>query len=237
MYAEVEEKLKLIDTQETRLQDVEKTCAAARDAFLKVAEKLSGERKKAAAKLEKAVASELSPLKMGGTHFRVRVEPQEEKGWSDKGIDAVAFECATNVSKGAKDIAYAPLSKIASGGELSRFMLALKVALSSVRQAPTLIFDEIDSGTGGAVADAIGARLSLLGKSAQVLVVTHLPQVAARGNQHLLISKQEKAKKITTRVSALSPAERQEELARMLAGATITPEARKAAQKLLEQAA
>jgi DNA repair protein RecN (Recombination protein N) len=113
----------------------------------------------------------------------------------------------------------------------------MKVALSSITSASTLIFDEIDTGTGGAVADAIGARLSLLGRQAQVLVVTHLPQVAARGTQHLRVSKEQKGKKITTQVKNLSAAERQEELARMLAGAVITPEARKAAQKLLEHAA
>jgi DNA repair protein RecN (Recombination protein N) len=235
--AEVEEKLKLIDTQEHRQRELEKECVEAKDAFLKVAEKLSAERQKAATKLEKAVTTELLPLKMGGTRFRVRLDRQEEGAWSSSGIDGVAFECATNVTKDVKDIPYAPLSKIASGGELSRFMLALKVALSSVRSTPTLIFDEIDSGTGGAVADAIGQRLNLLGKTAQVLVVTHLPQVAARGNQHLLLTKQEKAKKVTTQITELNPSEREEELARMLAGATITQEARKAAQKLLEQAA
>jgi len=134
-------------------------------------------------------------------------------------------------------VAYAALNKIASGGELSRFMLALKVALSSVRSTPTIIFDEIDTGTGGAVAAAIGERLSLLGKSAQVLVVTHLPQVAARGMQHLRVIKTEKGKKIMTSVENLSASEREEELARMLAGSTITTEARKAAQKLLEPVA
>src|SRR5690606_38955501 len=117
--------------------------------------------------------------------------PLEENSWAEHGMDHIRFECATNVAKGSKDIAYSPLNKIASGGELSRFMLAMKVALLSVRQASTLIFDEIDSGTGGAVADAIGARLSKLSQAAQVLVVTHLPQVAARGNQHLLITKKQ----------------------------------------------
>jgi DNA repair protein RecN (Recombination protein N) len=234
---EVEEKLKLIDTQEQRRKTLEKEVREAKDAFAEIAGKLSAERRKAAVKLEKAIAVELAPLKMAGTKFRVRIEAQEESAWSQAGVDSIAFECATNVTKDMKNIPYAPLNKIASGGELSRFMLALKVALSSVRSTPTLIFDEIDSGTGGAVADAVGARLSLLGKNAQVLVVTHLPQVAARGSQHLLVAKQEKAKKITTRVEDLSPAEREEELARMLSGAIISPEARKAAQKLLEQAA
>lgn len=234
---EAEEKIKLIDTQEDRLKELEQKAAAAREKFIAAAAKLTEGRTKAAGKLEKAVEAELKPLKMDGTRFRVGVLPLEENNWSQWGMDAVRFECATNVGKGARDVAYAPLSRIASGGELSRFMLALKVALLSVRDASTLIFDEIDAGTGGAVADAIGARLAMLGKSAQVLVVTHLPQVAARGNQHLLVSKKTKAGKVTTAVEALSPAAREEELARMLAGATITAEARKAAQKLLEQAA
>jgi len=237
LYEQVEEKLKLIDSQDNRLHELEEAVTKTKIDFTAVAAKLSEARKKAAVKLEKAVEAELAPLKMGGTKFHVRVSLQDEAGWSEWGMDAVAFECATNVTKGTKEIATAPLSKIASGGELSRFMLALKVALLSVRQASTLIFDEIDSGTGGAVADAIGQRLSLLGKTAQVLVVTHLPQVAARGTQHLLVSKQEKNRKVTTSVTELSAAAREEELARMLAGATITQEARKAAQKLLEQAA
>ncbi|NBX04394.1 MAG: DNA repair protein RecN, partial [Alphaproteobacteria bacterium] len=157
--------------------------------------------------------------------------------WSAHGIDDIHFECATNVVKGAVEIQFSPLNKIASGGELSRFMLAMKVALSATRGAPTMIFDEIDTGTGGAVADAIGQRLAKLGQSTQVLVVTHLPQVAARGSQHLRVQKTEGNKKVTTSVEELSAKERQEELARMLSGATITAEARKAAQKLLEDAA
>jgi DNA repair protein RecN (Recombination protein N) len=188
-------------------------------------------------KLEKAIAGELEPLKMGSTRFRVRIEPLNTHGWSEWGADAVHFECATNVTKADKDVTFSALNKIASGGELSRFMLAMKVALSSVRSTPTIIFDEIDTGTGGAVAAAIGERLAMLGQALQVLVVTHLPQVAARGSQHLRVVKVETAKKVTTSVEDLSPAEREEELARMLAGATITAEARKAAQKLLETAA
>ena len=209
----------------------------ARDAFCAVAAKISEARKKAAKKLEKAIEHELVPLKMAGTRFRVAIDTLDESGWSAWGMDGVRFECATNVGKGDSDIPYASLNKIASGGELSRFMLALKVALSSVRSTPTIIFDEIDTGTGGAVAAAIGERLSILGQSAQVLVVTHLPQVAAKGTQHLRVVKAEKGKKVTTSVEDLSPKEREEELARMLAGSTITPEARKAAQKLLEPAA
>lgn len=230
-------KLSLMDSQEHKVAELTKAADAAKKIFAEAAQKLSAARKKSAEKLQKAVEAELAPLKMENTRFHVRVQQQDESAWTENGMDSVHFECATNVSKGAKDVVYAPLSKIASGGELSRFMLALKVSLSSVRQATTLIFDEIDTGTGGAVADAIGQRLGRLGKAAQVLVVTHLPQVAACGNQHLLVAKYEKGKKIITEVKQLSNAERKEELARMLAGATITPEARKAAQKLLEAVA
>jgi DNA repair protein RecN (Recombination protein N) len=237
LYEQVQEKLKLIDSQDNRLTALEEAATKAKKDFAAIAATLSDARKKSALKLEKAVEGELKPLKMDGTKFVVRVSLLDEAGWSEWGVDNVAFECATNVTKTDKNIATAPLSKIASGGELSRFMLALKVSLLSVHQASTLIFDEIDSGTGGAVAAAIGERLSMLGKTAQVLVVTHLPQVAARGNQHLLVAKAEKNKKVVTSVTELTAKSREDELARMLAGATITPEARKAAQKLLEQAA
>lgn len=237
LLAEAEEKLKLLDTQDDRRKALEENVAAAKDAFIAAAAKLTDGRKKAATKLEKNVEAELKPLKMEGTRFSVQVDPLEESYWSACGMECVRFLCATNVTKGVKEVAYAPLNRIASGGELSRFMLALKVSLLSVRDASTLIFDEIDAGTGGAVADAIGQRLAMLGKKAQVLVVTHLPQVAARGSQHLLIRKQTKNNKVTTVVEELSAKTREEELARMLAGATVTPEARKAAQKLLEEAA
>jgi DNA repair protein RecN (Recombination protein N) len=233
---EVADKLRLMETQEHLVKDLQARVVEMRKTFMAAAEKLSAGRAKAAAKLDKAVEAELKPLKMAGTRFRVRVERLEESKWAEHGMDGIYFECATNVTEGAA-IPYAPLNKIASGGELSRFMLALKVALSSVRQATTLIFDEIDAGTGGAVADAIGQRLSRLGQGAQVLVVTHLPQVAARGDQHLLVTKVQKGKKILTQVTDLKPEARKEELARMLAGATITVEARKAAAKLLEDAA
>jgi DNA repair protein RecN (Recombination protein N) len=144
-------------------------------------------------------------------------------------MDAAHFEAATN--KGA---AFAPLHKIASGGELSRFMLALKVVLAKVQSTPILIFDEIDTGTGGAVADAIGERLALLGKTHQVFVVTHLPQVAAKGNAHLRVSKEIRKGETFTCVEALDRETRREELARMLAGAEVTQEARKAAERLLK---
>lgn len=236
LYAEVEEKLSVISSQEHLLAGLTKKMTVAKAAFVEASAKLSELRKKAAGKLEKAIESELKPLKMENTRFRVRIETLDESGWSEWGTDGVRFECATNVPKGAEHIPFASLNKIASGGELSRFMLAMKVALSSVRSVPTIIFDEIDTGTGGAVAAAIGERLSILGHTAQVLVVTHLPQVAARGTQHLLVAKQEKGRKVVTSVTELPDAAREEELARMLSGASITAEARKAAQKLLEMA-
>ncbi len=234
---QVDEKLSIIDSQENKLKLLREAEKEAREEFYTKASALSGQRKKAGVKLEAAIEKELAPLKMEGTRFRVRIDALDEAGWGASGIDYVQFECATNVTKGAKDIAYSSLSKIASGGELSRFMLAMKVALSSTNNVPTIIFDEIDTGTGGAVADAIGKRLAALGKNSQVLVVTHLPQVAARGDQHLLIKKHEKNKKIITQVTDLVGEQREEELARMLAGEVITSEARKAAQKLLEYAA
>ena len=234
---EVDEKLAIIDSQEQKFKILKAEESKAKEEFKNHAKTLSEQRRKAAAKLESAIEKELAPLKMDGTRFRVRIDSLDEENWGAHGIDYVQFECATNVTKGAKDIIYSSLGKIASGGELSRFMLAMKVALSSTNSVPTIIFDEIDTGTGGAVADAIGRRLAELGKNSQVLVVTHLPQVAARGSQHLLIQKQQKNKKIVTLVTELSGEERQEELARMLAGEIITTEARKAAQKLLEHAA
>jgi DNA repair protein RecN (Recombination protein N) len=233
---EVAEKLTIIDSQEYKLKSLKLAENKAKEEFLKLSQAMSETRSKAGIKLQNAIEQELTPLKMEGTRFRVRIDRLEEANWNASGIDQVQFECATNVSKDSMEITYSPLSKIASGGEISRFMLAMKVALSSVGSVPTIIFDEIDTGTGGAVADAIGKRLATLGKTSQVLVVTHLPQVAARGNQHLLIKKQEKNQKITTSVKELSDESRKEELARMLAGEIITPEARKAAQKLLEQA-
>jgi DNA repair protein RecN (Recombination protein N) len=234
---QVDEKLSIIDSQENKLKSLKAAEKEAKEEFHGQAKELSEQRRKAAKKLEAAIEKELAPLKMEGTRFRVRIDTLDETSWGASGIDFVQFECATNVTKGAKDIAYSSLSKIASGGELSRFMLAMKVALSSTNNIPTIIFDEIDTGTGGAVADAIGKRLAALGENSQVLVVTHLPQVAARGDQHLLIKKQEKNKKIITQVTELTGEQREEELARMLAGEVITSEARKAAQKLLEHAA
>jgi DNA repair protein RecN (Recombination protein N) len=196
--------------------------------YREAARALSEARTRAASRLDAAVEAELKPLKLDAARFRTVVEPLDAGQWSAAGMDRVEFEVSTN--PGA---AFAPLIKIASGGELSRFILALKVALAEEGGAGTLIFDEIDRGVGGAVASAIGERLARLASSAQVLVVTHSPQVAARGARHLLIAKRHDGLVTRTGVTPLDSAQRREEIARMLSGAEITPEARAQAERLL----
>ena len=224
----INDKLEQIKNSEHATADLQKLVIASKNKYLSVAKELSAKRIETAKQLQKAVLSELQLLKMQATEFEIAIEQMPQERWNAGGIDNVSFQAATN-----KGMQLAPLNKIASGGELSRFMLAMKVALAKVKSTPTLIFDEIDTGTGGAVADSIGKRLAELGTTHQILVVTHLPQVAACGNHHLFIRKQESDGKTFTNVKTLSQAERVEELARMLAGAEITPEARLAAEKLL----
>lgn len=199
-------------------------------AYLLHAKALSASRAKAAAKLDREVMKELKPLKLDKATFKTQIDVLPEGQGGPDGIDRVSFLISTN--PGAP---LGPLIKIASGGELSRFVLALKVALASRGSAPTLIFDEVDSGVGGAVAEAVGLRLAELAKAAQVIVVTHSPQVAARAQHHFRISKggEAKAAKIATRVETLDAPARREEIARMLAGATVTDEARAAADRLI----
>jgi DNA repair protein RecN (Recombination protein N) len=204
----------------------------AEDRYIAAAQTLSKKRAKAAVELEKAVMAELPPLKLERAKFIVALERDENARGPD-GFDHIEFWVETN--PGSRP---GPMMKVASGGELSRFMLALKVSLADRGSAPTLVFDEIDTGVGGAVADAIGQRLSRLAKKTQVLSVTHAPQVAARASTHLLIAKGEsgKGKRIATRVVTIDDAHRREEIARMLSGAEITEEARAAAKKLIEAA-
>ncbi|HEY0414602.1 MAG TPA: DNA repair protein RecN, partial [Allosphingosinicella sp.] len=185
----------------------------------------------AADRLDTAVAGELAPLKLDAAKFRTAVEAVPEPQWGGRGRDRVEFEVATN--PGAP---FAPLTRIASGGELSRFILALKVALAERGGATTMIFDEIDRGVGGAVASAVGERLHRLAEGAQLLVVTHSPQVAARGHRHLLIEKSHDGLVTRTGVQLLSEERRREEIARMLSGARVTDEARAQAVRLLEAA-
>ena len=222
----------LIDAGADQLKVLETSVAAADKAYGDAAEKLSAARIKSAGKLDKAVSAELAPLKLDRAKFTTQID-SDAASPGPQGFDRVEFWVQTN--PGTKP---GPLMKVASGGELSRFLLALKVVLSDRGSAPTLVFDEIDTGVGGAVADAIGARLARLAEKVQVMAVTHAPQVAARADQHLLISKDalDKGKRVATRVNALAADHRREEIARMLAGAEITAEARAAAERLLKAA-
>ncbi len=221
--------LKVLTDGGGRLRKLEQEFRAAREAFDAAAERLSNKRRKTAKALDKAVMAELSPLKLERARFEASVETDAGKP-VPQGIDRIEFMVAANPGT-----PLAPLMKVASGGELARFMLALKVILASRGSAPTLIFDEIDTGVGGAVADAIGARLARLAENLQVLAVTHSPQVAARASQHMLISKMEEvaSKRMVTRVQPLSDKSRREEVARMLSGAKITEAARAQADELL----
>ena len=212
-----------------RLRKLEQDWKIVREAYDIAAEKLSNKRRKIARSLDKAVMDELPPLKLERARFESHFETDAGKPGAS-GIDRIEFMVAANPGT-----PLAPLMKVASGGELARFMLALKVILASKGSAPTLIFDEIDTGVGGAVADAIGGRLSRLAQNLQVLAVTHSPQVAARASQHMLISKMEEVAgtRMVTRVQPLSSASRREEVARMLSGAHVTDAARAQADELL----
>jgi len=202
----------------------------ARRTYAEAAEALSAARGEAAARLDAAILKELPPLKLDKARFETAITRQDETRWGPGGIDAVAFQVATNPGMPA-----GALSKIASGGELSRFLLALKVVLSEASPVPTLVFDEVDSGVGGAVAAAVGDRLARLAGRLQVLVVTHSPQVAAQGAHHWHVAKRVSDEVTATDVVRLGSDERREEIARMLSGAAVTREARAAADSLLTQ--
>src|SRR5690242_20297690 len=222
----------LIDAGAERLKSLQDAAGEADRRYSAAAAKLSAARAKSAQKLDKAVNAELAPLKLDRATFTTQIDSDPALP-GPQGHDRIEFWVQTN--PGTRP---GPLMKVASGGELSRFLLALKVVLSDKGSAPTLVFDEIDTGVGGAVADAIGARLARLADKVQVMAVTHAPQVAARADQHLLISKDalEKGKRVATRVNMLAADRRREEIARMLAGAEITAEARAAADRLLRAA-
>jgi DNA repair protein RecN (Recombination protein N) len=224
-------RLATIEAGEEGLAQLDRRVVETRAAYEAAADALSAERHAAAARLDAAVAGELAPLKLDAARFRTMIETLPDEQWGPGGKDRVEFEIATN--PGAP---FAPLTKIASGGELSRFILALKVSLAEEGGAATMIFDEIDRGVGGAVASAIGERLARLADRTQLLVVTHSPQVAARGGQHYFIAKSSDGLVTRTGVIALDSAARREEIARMLSGATITDEARAQAERLLEAA-
>jgi DNA repair protein RecN (Recombination protein N) len=224
--------LGLIDAGAERLAALE---AAAREAdarYREAAAALSRQRAEAAANLDRAVNGELKPLKLERAQFSTEIATDSDAG-GPHGIDRIEFWVRTN--PGTRP---GPLMKVASGGELARFLLALKVVLADRGSAPTLVFDEVDAGVGGAVADAIGVRLARLSRRAQVIAVTHAPQVAARADRHYLISKGaiDKGKRVATRVAEVAADKRREEIARMLAGAEITAEARAAADRLIKAA-
>ena len=225
---QMREQLMAIQAGGERIAELDRNLAAAREAYMAAADALSRQRHEAAARLDAAVASELPPLKLDAARFRTTIAPAEP---GPGGTDRVEFEISTN--PGAP---FGPLTRIASGGEMSRFILALKVALAEAGTAGTMIFDEIDRGVGGAVASAIGERLARLAETSQVLVVTHSPQVAARASHHYRIEKSHGSDGTRTSVRKLEDEERREEIARMLSGASVTEEARAQASRLLDAA-
>ena len=229
----LESDLKTIDSGEESLKGLRQAAEDAKANYANQAQALSENRKSAADQLDRAVMAELAPLKLEKASFHTRIETVSIDEGGSAGIDRVAFWVQTN--PGSQP---GPLMKLASGGELSRFILALKVALAARGSAPTLIFDEIDANVGGATAAAIGERLARLAGDLQVLAVTHAPQVAAQASGHLLISKQaaqgQSGEAVVTRVAVLESGDRREEIARMLAGQTVTDEARAAAERLME---
>ncbi|MGB7205063.1 MAG: DNA repair protein RecN [Anderseniella sp.] len=233
LMARFEADLQSIDDGGMMLGKLRQARDDAQSAYDHVARKLSDARAKAAIRLDEEILTELGPLRLEKARFETRVETDASRAASH-GIDRVEFLIAANPGT-----PLAPIVKAASGGELSRFLLALKVVLAARASAPTLVFDEIDTGVGGAVADAIGQRLSRMSKGLQVLAVTHSPQVASRADAHLLISKMEETgdaagRRMITRVTPLSGEGRREEIARMLSGAEVTSEARAQADRLLQ---
>jgi len=222
--------LALIDAGADRLTALEAEAQATAAHYREAAQALSAGRRRAAQKIDKAVNAELKPLKLERAQFSTQIDSEDE---GPEGLDRMEFWVRTN--PGTRP---GPLMKVASGGELARFLLALKVVLADRGSAPTLVFDEIDTGVGGATADAIGLRLARLSSGVQVIAVTHAPQVAARADRHYLITKDAlaKGKRVATRVVELEAEHRREEVARMLAGAEITAEARAAAERLIRAA-
>jgi DNA repair protein RecN (Recombination protein N) len=223
------EALRAAENLEADVAAAVRAAADAEAAYTAAAAHLSAVRRAAGDALATSVMAELGPLKLDKARFRVAVEPADKPG--PQGADRVAFEIATN--PGAP---FGPLDQIASGGELARFALALKVVLAR-RGAdgfgPTMVFDEVDQGVGGAVADAVGSRLKRLAETGQVILVTHSPQVAARADAHWRVSKNAKGEVVATSIETLDPAAREEEIARMLSGAEITEAARAAARALM----
>jgi DNA repair protein RecN (Recombination protein N) len=231
LLASLRERLAALETGSERVVALERAVIEARQAYVETCSALTAARQAAAARLDHAAAKELPPLKLDRARFLTEISPLPENSWNAGGADSVRFLIATNPGQTP-----GPLGRVASGGELSRLMLALKVVLARAGTVPTLIFDEVDSGVGGATAAAVGDRLARVAEGVQVLVVTHSPQVAARGTAHLRVAKRitgSRGGRAETRVDALDARARREEIARMLAGETITEAARAAADDLL----
>ena len=227
------EKVDTLDRDEAKLSELEANLAECEKAYQEACSKLTKKRTTAAKKLDREIKKELPPLKLEKALFETKMIPLINGGASRYGAETIEFHAATN-----PNTPMGPIGKVASGGELARFALALKVVLQKTNDQKTLIFDEVDQGIGGAVADAVGERLQTLSDNSQVLVITHSPQVAARANHHWRIRKAGSSKKVDqvlTRVEGLDDEERREEIARMLAGAKVTDEARAAADQLLRQ--
>ncbi len=222
------ERLEAIVHGEEEVEAAVRQAAERRAAFRAAALSLREAREEAAARLAARVAAELAPLRLGRARFRVALEPLAEDRWGEEGAERVRFEAATNPGQ-----PFGPLDRIASGGELSRFMLALELVIANLYPATTMIFDEVDAGIGGATAAAVGERLARLAAARQVVVVTHAPQVAARADRHILIEKEETRERTVVRARLLDEAARRDELARMLAGLEVTEAARAAASSLL----
>jgi DNA repair protein RecN (Recombination protein N) len=227
---QLREQLRLIDDSADQIAAANRAAAEARDAYDAAAAVLTQRRQAAGERLATAVATELAPLKLERARFRVAFEPVADGRRGPGGVERARFEIATNAGTG-----FGPLGAIASGGELARLALALKAALADRpgQRQPVMIFDEVDQGVGGAVAEAVGQRLQRLSQGGQVLVVTHSPQVAARGHAHWKVAKADHNGATVTSVGVLDTEQRREEIARMLSGSRITDEARAAADVLL----
>jgi DNA repair protein RecN (Recombination protein N) len=232
LQASLAERLGRLEDRDGLVAAAAQKAALARQIYVEAAMALSAARRIGAEQLDAAVARELKPLKLERARFLTEISPLAESDWGPAGADLVVFAVSTNPGQPP-----GPLTRIASGGELARFMLALKVVMAKASAVPVLVFDEVDSGIGGATADAVGERLARLAESQQVLVVTHSPQVAARGANHWQVRKSLRDGAMSTDVVVLDKTGRREEIARMLSGAEITAEARAAASRLLDRPA
>jgi DNA repair protein RecN (Recombination protein N) len=228
LLGQLRERLAHLESGEAARIALERVARETRTQYVVAARALTEARRGASDRLRAAVMAELPPLRFDKARFFVEVDTLPETAWGTDGTDQVRFLVATNPGQEP-----GPLGKIASGGELSRLMLAVKVVLASGSAVPTLVFDEVDAGVGGATAASVGERLARVADAVQVLVVTHSPQVAARGATHFLVSKAVHGARTATTVAPLGRRERREEIARMLAGETVTAAARAAARDLL----